>query len=174
MSEHKLLIMRHAKSDWSAESETDFDRPLSKQGIKAAKLMGKWLKKNRLKPDRVICSPALRASQTCQLIAKQLGVAEHSVIWAVKIYDASLNDLLFIVNQYRKNTSILLIIGHNPGLDQLLCYLSKDAPSVNESGKLLTTAALAIFDYGSESISTKFRQAQLQGLIRPKEVHSDK
>ncbi|MDP1557825.1 MAG: histidine phosphatase family protein [Nitrosomonas sp.] len=173
MLEHKLLIMRHAKSDWSADSDTDFDRPLSTEGTKAAKLMGKWLKKNRFNPDRVICSPALRASQTCQLALKALGVAEHSVIRVAEVYDASLQDLLFIVNQHSKDIGTLLIVGHNPGLDQLLCYLSKDSPSVNASGKLLTAGALAILDYGSEAIAAKFHQAHLQRLIRPKEICCD-
>lgn len=173
MQKHKFLIMRHAKSDWSTDKDGDFNRPLSARGTKAAKLMGKWLKKNQYSLDRVICSPALRARQTCQLVIKELGVAEYNVIWVAEIYGASLNDLLSIVNRHSKDCCTLLMIGHNPGLDQLLCYLSKDPPSVNVSGKLLTTAALAIFDYGSNTISTKFHKVHLQCLIRPREIHSN-
>jgi phosphohistidine phosphatase len=170
MQEHKLLIMRHAKSDWSADSGLDFDRPLATRGIKTAELMGKWLKKIQHAPDRVICSPALRAKQTCQLLLKELALAEHDVFWADEIYDASLNDLLSIIKQHSNNTRILLVIGHNPGLDQLVCHLSKETPRVNSSGKLMTTAALAILDYGSETITTEPHQAHLQSLIRPKEL----
>ena len=169
MQEHKLLIMRHAKSDWSADSGSDFDRPLATRGIKTAKLMGKWLKKNQHAPDRVICSPALRAKQTCQLLLKEHAIAEHNVFWINEIYDASLHDLLSVIKQHSKDACILLVIGHNPGLDQLVCYLSKETPRVNASGKLMTTAALAILDYGSETISTEPHQAHLQSLVRPKE-----
>jgi len=170
MQEHKLLIMRHAKSDWTDENESDFDRPLATRGIKAAELMGKWLKKNQYIPDRVICSPALRTKQTCQLVLKALEVTKRKVLWVDKIYEASLNDLLSTINQHNKDVHTLLIIGHNPGLDQLVCYLPKKPPSVNASGKLMTTAAVAILDYGSESISTSFQQAHLKNLIRPKEL----
>jgi phosphohistidine phosphatase len=173
MQEHKLLLMRHAKSVESAESGKDFDRSLAPQGAEATKTIGKWLKKNSYRPDRVICSPALRTKQTCQLLLEVLGIAEHDVIWVTEVYNASLNDLLFIVDKHGKGVCTLLIIGHNPGLDQLLCYLSKDPPPVNVSGKLLTTAALAIFDYGSEAISTKTRNERLQSLIRPKEIGDD-
>ncbi len=170
MHKQKLIIMRHAKSDWSDLSQSDFDRPLATRGVKAAELMGKWLKKNQCIPDRVICSPALRTKQTCQLILNKLGVAEHVVFWAKIIYQASLDDLLSIIKQHSSKAHTLLIIGHNPGLDQLVCYLSKKQPRVNASGKLMTTAAVAIFDYGSESISTGFQQAHLAKLIRPKEL----
>ena len=170
MPEHKLLIMRHAKSDWSADSGSDFDRPLATWGIETAKLMGKWLQKNQHTPDRVICSPALRAKQTCQLLLKELAIAEHDVFWIDVIYDASLNDLLSSIKQHCEDARILLIIGHNPGLDQLVCYLSKETPHVNASGKLMTTAALATLDYGSAMISTESHQANLQSLIRPKEL----
>lgn len=170
MHKQKLLIMRHAKSDWSDENESDFDRPLATRGVKAAELMGNWLKKNQYIPDRVICSPALRTKQTCQLILNTLGIDEHKVFWAEKIYQASLNDLLSIIKQHSTNTHTLLIIGHNPGLDQLVCYLSKKPPRVNASGKLMTTAAVAILDYDNESISTGFQQAHVKHLIRPKEL----
>ena len=85
MYKQKLLIMRHAKSDWSDENQSDFDRPLATRGVKAAELMGKWLKKNQYIPDRVICSPALRTKQTCQLILNILAVAEHEVFWEKSI-----------------------------------------------------------------------------------------
>ena len=170
MQEHKLIIMRHAKSDWSEENRSDFDRPLTIRGKKAAKTMGKWLKKNQYSMDRIICSPALRAKQTCQLVLKEMGVAKNNVLWMTEVYAASLKNLLSIVNQYSKDTHTLLIIGHNPGLDQLLCYLSRDPPPVNSSGKLLTTAAVAVLDYGSTVITTKPHQAHLQCLIRPQEL----
>jgi phosphohistidine phosphatase len=170
MQEHKLIIMRHAKSDWSEENRSDFDRPLTIRGKKSAKSIGKWLKKNQYNMDRVICSPALRAKQTCQLVLEELGVTQNNVLWETEVYDASLNHLLSLINRYSQGTHTLFIMGHNPGLDQLLCYLSRDPPSVNSSGKLLTTGSVAVLDYGSAAITTKPHQAHLQHLIRPKEL----
>lgn len=170
MPAHQLIIMRHAKSDWSEEDRSDFDRPLTTRGKKAAKLISKWLKQRQYRIDRVICSPALRAKQTCQLVSRELGIPEKNILWETAIYGASLNNLRSVINQHSEGIHTLLIIGHNPGLDQLLCYLSKDPPSVSSSGKLLTTAAVAILDYGNTAITGKPLQAQLQYLIRPKDL----
>ncbi|PSJ18924.1 phosphohistidine phosphatase SixA [Nitrosomonas supralitoralis] len=170
MPEYQLFIMRHAKSDWSEEGRSDFDRPLTIRGIKAAKQMAKWLKHKQYHIDRIICSPALRAKQTCQLVANTLNLSEKAVRFESGIYDASRYDLTALIKQYSKGIHSLLIIEHNPSLDQLLCYLSREPPPVNNSGKLLTTAALAVLNYGSSAISATSHEAQLRYLIRPKEL----
>lgn len=170
MQKNQLIIMRHAKSDWSDASRSDFDRPLTARGKKAAKQMGQWLKQKQYRIDRILCSPALRAKQTCQLAAEQLDFAQQRVLWEDRIYEASLNDLITLIDQYGAGAHTLLIVGHNPGLDQLLCHLCDDPPLANDSGKLLTTAATAVLDYGTAPISAKAHQARLQCLIRPKEL----
>jgi len=170
MQKNQLIIMRHAKSDWSDASRADFDRPLTARGKKAAKQMGQWLKQKQYRIDRMLCSPALRAKQTCLLAAAQLDFAQRHVLWEDRIYEASLNDLITLIDQYGAGAHTLLIVGHNPGLDQLLCHLCNDPPPVNDSGKLLTTAATAVLDYGTAPISAKAHQARLQCLIRPKEL----
>ena len=171
MQKHQLIIMRHAKSDWSEANTSDFDRPLTARGRKAAKQMGKWLKQKQHGIDRIVCSPALRAKQTCQLVAEQLDMPQDNVLLETRIYDASLSDLIAVIKQYSEGIHTLLLIGHNPGLDQLLCYLSQDPPPVNSTGKLLTTAAIAILDYGNNTgITAKPRCACLQCLIRPNEL----
>lgn len=170
MSKYQLIIMRHAKSDWSEAGRSDFDRPLTNRGIKAAKQMGKWLKHKQFRLDRILCSPALRAKQTCHRVVNELSLPETEVYLEPTIYDASCNDLIALVKQYSKGIHTLLIIGHNPGLDQLLCNLSQDPPPVDYSGKLLTTAALAVLDYGNSAISVNAHEAQLRYLIRPKEL----
>ena len=170
MQKHRLIIMRHAKSDWSDEGSPDFDRPLTTRGRKAAKQMGQWLKQQQFGIDQILCSPALRAKQTAQLVMEQLNLPQKSMLWDSRIYEASLSDLIALVHQYGEGIHTLLLIGHNPGLDQLLCHLSNVPPPVNQSGKLLTTAAIAILDFGAAAISAKAHQAQLQYLIRPKEL----
>lgn len=169
MQKHQLIIMRHAKSDWSEEHNSDFERPLAARGKKAAKQMGKWLK-HRYRIDRIICSPALRAKQTCQLVAEQLRLPQNHIRWESEIYDASLSDLISVTKKYSEDIRTLLLVGHNPGLDQLLCYLSRDPPPVNSTGKLLTTAAIAVLDYGDTAITAQPNDAHLQYLVRPKEL----
>ncbi len=173
MQNHQLIIMRHAKSDWSEENRSDFDRPLTDRGRKAAERMGKWLKQKRYRIDRIICSPALRAKQTCQLVAEQIKVPGHNILFDAGIYEASLNDLTSLIDRYGKEIHTLLLIGHNPGLDQLLCNLSQDPPPVNSAGKLLTTASLAVLDFSNRGITTEPQQGHLRCLIRPKELTQD-
>lgn len=164
--------MRHAKSDWTKKHCTDFERPLTARGQKAAIQMGKWLKQQPFHLDRIICSPAVRTRQTGQLVLKELGIPYSQIIWESAIYEASLDALIAIINHHRLNTQTLLIIAHNPGLEQLLCHLSKDPPPINESGKILTAAAIAILDYDHNPITTDPCQAHLSYLIRPKELRS--
>ncbi len=168
MQNHQLIIMRHAKSDWSEEHLSDFERPLTDRGRKAAKRMGKWLEHRHYHVDRIICSPALRAKQTCQIITEQIKLSQHNILFDIGIYDASLNNLVSLIDRYAKGIHTLLLIGHNPGLDQLLGYLSQDPPPVNSAGKLLTTASLAVLDFNNMGITTEPQQGHLQCLIRPK------
>ncbi len=102
MQKHQLIIMRHAKSDWSEENKPDFDRRLTSCGRKAAKRMGKWLKHNQYRIDRIVCSPALRAKQTCQLVAVELSILQHNIHLETGAYDASLDNPIFIINHIAK------------------------------------------------------------------------
>lgn len=170
MQKHQLIIMRHAKSDWREEDKPDFDRPLTARGRKAAKQIGRWLKQQQFGIDQILCSPALRAKQTGQLVLEQLKLPQKSMLYDSRIYEASLSDLIALIHQYGEDIHTLLFIGHNPGLDQLLCHLSNAPPPINQSGKLLTTAAVAVLDFDTVPISAKAHQAQLQYLVRPKEL----
>tara|TARA_R110002073_G_scaffold42695_3_gene119249 strand:- start:1 stop:396 length:396 start_codon:yes stop_codon:yes gene_type:complete len=121
--------------------------------------------KSQYSPDCVNCSLAIRVIQTCHRVLNELGVAKRDVFWVDVIYEASLNDLLFIFNKHSNTVQSLLIIGNNPSLEQLLGYLSKDAPTVNTTGKLLMTAALAILNYGMKSVLSFIHQEQVDVLL---------
>lgn len=169
MKKQTLLIMRHAKSDWSANME-DFDRPLNRRGLKDAAKMGKWLRKQKIMPDRIVSSPAMRARQTIEIVCEQLNKHAPDIIWDERIYEARLGDLLKVIAQYGKNTECLLLTGHNPGLDHLVNHLLKDSPPQNETGKLMTTAAIAILEFGEKGISDKQGSGKMVKLARPKEI----
>jgi len=174
MGKHRLILLRHGKSDWSTNAPTDFERPLTDRGRKAARQMGQWMRQQKLVPARVISSPARRARETSLLVAEQLNIDSEEIHWADSVYAASLNDLLAIVRKNSDTARSLLVIGHNPGLDDLLCYLSRDPVALTSDGKLLTTAAVAVLDYGAQPLAAKADSARLELLMRPRDLPGTK
>ncbi len=169
MKSHKLLIMRHAKSDWNA-GLADFERPLNQRGIKSAKKISKKLEEDDLVPDSIVSSPAKRTRDTVKILCENLNLDEKIITWDKRIYEASLTDLLNVIDELKSDAKCQLIVGHNPGLDELVNYLSSDEPQYNETGKLMTTAAVAVFDFGKKQITPVKKSAQLINILRPKEI----
>lgn len=166
---HKLIVMRHAKSDWSTSAASDFDRPLSRRGNRDAPRMALWLADQGLVPGLVLCSPALRTKQTVLAVVEQLNIPEQEIFWTPEIYEAPLDRLLDVLDKYASAADSVLLVGHNPGLDSLVEYLSS-TPPLYRRGKLMTTAAVAILDFGDRAISTREHSAHLECLVRPKDL----
>lgn len=160
--------MRHAKSDSSTSME-DFNRSLNQRGLKDAIKMGVWLKKQKILPDCIVCSPALRAKQTIEKVCEQLNKDVSDIIWDERIYEARLADLLQVISEHGKKSDCILLTGHCPGLDHLVTYLSEDKPPHNEEGKLMTTAAIAVVEF-EKGISNKQGSGKVVKLARPKEI----
>jgi phosphohistidine phosphatase len=169
-SHHRLLIMRHGKSDWNAGAGRDFDRPLAERGSRDARKVGRWLSGQNLNVETIISSPALRARATAILVAGELGMDAGAIHWEEDIYEAAPSVLLAVVGRCAESNSNILLIGHNPGLDSVLCYLAREEPDRTPSGKLLTTSALAILDYGAAAVSVRPHSAHLEKLVRPKQL----
>src|SRR5215510_7119839 len=91
-----LYLLRHAKSSWDDHSLKDFDRPLNERGLKAAPKIGAYMRKEKLRPDLVLSSPALRAKQTTTLVCEAAGLT-GVVNFDERIYEASARRLLEIV-----------------------------------------------------------------------------
>jgi len=163
----ELFIMRHAKSAWDTDAPDDFSRPLNKRGRNAAKRIGDGLTRLNWVPDKIIVSPAKRALQTCELINLEVTTEEDK-----RIYEASLQDLFAVLADVPETTYKVMLIGHNPGLEQLLLHLAPTAERQN-NGKLLTTANVArIQIQGSwKGISTS--KGMLLGHIRPNEMDDE-
>lgn len=162
--------MRHAKSDWSTPAASDFDRPLSRRGDRDAPRMAAWLAEQALAPDLLLSSPALRTKQTVLAVAEKLSIPEREIVWEPEIYEASLDQLLDVLDRYASAAGNVLLVGHNPGLDYLVEYLS-NTPPLYRRGKLMTTAAVAILDFGDQGISTREHSAMLEMLVRPKDLN---
>ena len=168
MNKCTLLIMRHAKSDWSV-NRPDFGRPLNKRGLKDAARMGKWLRRQELLPDTVVSSPAKRALHTTQIVCEQAGMDRDAIITDDRIYEAELGELLDVINEHIQDRKSMLITGHNPGLDYLVRHLCNESPDLSATGKLMTTAAIAILEF-RKGFSDKPGSGQMLILARPKEI----
>lgn len=139
----QLLLLRHAKSAWDTAVATDFDRPLSKRGKQDAPRVGGWLRQQGLVPDLVVSSPAKRARKTTTKVCRELGIPKQEIWWEPRIYGASTETLVRVLSECRSDAETVLLVGHNPGLENLLEYLCGSDVSLPADGKLLPTAALA-------------------------------
>lgn len=128
-----LLILRHAKSSWDDPSLSDFDRPLNDRGLKTAPFIGQVLAENNLQPDAILSSPAQRAMQTTMLV-KEAGSLTAEPKFNDKIYEASQFGLLEVVSEAQPKAEMLLLVGHNPGMEGLLKLLTGEKESIPTAG----------------------------------------
>ena len=158
-----LLLLRHAKSSWKDTSVKDFDRPLNQRGLKAAPAIGRLMRKRKLQPELVLSSPAERARQTTQLVLEAAGL-KTEVRYDERIYEASAARLFEIVSQIDEEGGMVMMVGHNPGFEELLEALTGEARG-------LSTAALACIELDSEKWSkVKAGENQLAWLVKPKKL----
>jgi len=166
----QLILLRHAKSDWSLSSRQDYDRPLSGRGMVDAVRIGQWLKTNEYIPDHVISSPALRAWQTTEAVCNSLPISAKNIHYDRNIYMAERDDLLKVIENISGDCVKVLLVGHNPGLDDLLIYLAADKLKLTTNGKLLTTAAAAILSVSGDWKNLSAHSGSLLDMVRPKEL----
>jgi phosphohistidine phosphatase len=118
----RLILLRHAKSSWEHDVP-DHDRPLSARGQRDAVAVGRLLAARRLVVDLVVCSTALRTRQTWD--GAVLGGADaREVRYLSEIYDASVPDLLQVVHPIPESATTSLVLGHGPGVPELLEYVA--------------------------------------------------
>lgn len=167
-----LLLLRHAKSSWEDAGLADFDRPLAPRGLKAAPRMGRELARRGWLPGAVLVSPALRTRQTWELVAAELP-DPPAAEFAKGIYDASADRLLAEVRKTPEAADNLLVIGHNPGLEDFAGQLaadSSDAAALARLREKFPTAALARFVFGGGWDQLRTGTARLTHLLRPKDL----
>lgn len=166
----ELLILRHAKSDWDSGATRDFDRPLAKRGKKDAPRVGEWLYREGLVPDLVISSSAERARQTADRVCKSMDFKKKKIQWDDDVYAAGVADLLRVLARCPAETRTVLLVGHNPGLEDLVCYLAADEVEEPSDGKLLPTAALARLEMPDDWSVLEAGCAQLIAVTRPRKL----
>lgn len=163
----QLILMRHAKSDWQSGAESDFERPLNKRGRRAAVEIGALLKKRPKPPDRVISSPALRARQTVERLFLQTGWRLDRLCFEESLYLAGVDDLVALCRKHAADCDTLMLVGHNPGLEDFLTYLCGAGIERTRKGKLLTTANVATVALGPDGVS-RAGGGRLLELVRPR------
>jgi len=120
-----LMLLRHAKSDWSDEGLLDVDRPLNPRGRKAAPDMALWMQKHHWIPDRVLCSTAKRTRETWDRIQDSWH-AKPAIHFIDRLYLASPQTILEEAMAHATGAQSLLVIGHNPGIEMLATQLSDE------------------------------------------------
>lgn len=118
----KLWLIRHAKAGWEDFLLPDHDRPLSDQGIAAAKLMGHRLLEKQVLPDLIVHSTAARTTATAKLIATELGLPDKMVSDS-RIYEAGIAALLAVIHGLDDAAEHVMLVGHNPGFSMLANHL---------------------------------------------------
>lgn len=164
------ILMRHAKSDWNSNAKSDKERPLSNRGLRDAPKMALWMLSNNIVPDIIITSPAKRALHTAQICLNELGISQECFVVDDRLYGANSNEIITTLNKYLKDHDTVLLVGHNPTLDQTVQALCKKAPELTDTGKLMTTANLALLPV-EEGQSLNHRSVVNPELIRPKEIN---
>jgi phosphohistidine phosphatase len=122
----RLVLLRHAKSDWP--DVADHERPLAKRGRRDAPVVGRWLGASGYVPDAVVCSTAARARETWDLVSAGLAAAAPGAAPAVRyeprVYEATVLGLLMLVREFEPDWGTAAIVGHNPGLAELTAGLA--------------------------------------------------
>lgn len=130
-----LLLLRHGKSSWSDPSLADIERPLKKRGRRDAARVGVFLAARDALPDAIVSSPARRAIETARLFAEACDYG-GAIVEAGDLYGAGPGDVLYVARQVDPFVGRLMIVGHNPCLEELWFELTGE-------DERMPTAALA-------------------------------
>ena len=159
-----LLLLRHAKSSWKDSDVDDHDRPLNKRGKKDAPRMGRLLREEDVLPDLIVASSARRCRKTAEHVIQHSGYRGETRITG-ELYEADASKLRAILAVLPDYVQRVLLLGHNPGMEELL-------ESLAGAYTPLTTAALAQLELPIDSWSglTSQTRAELARLWQPREL----
>ena len=165
-----LYVLRHAKSDWDDPALRDFDRPLNERGRNAAKAIGRELHKRGIEPDLVLSSPALRAKQTIDGVQEGFG-QDFDPIEIPRIYNAEPETLIDLVRSTPSGAKRLMIVGHNPGLQELVLALSENGELRDEAAQKYPTGTLAEIHFDArEWPDVALGTGRLVTLLKPRDL----
>ncbi|MER7811997.1 histidine phosphatase family protein [Streptomyces sp900116325] len=140
----RLVVLRHAKSAWP-DGVADHERPLAPRGRRDASAAGRWLREVGRVPDLVVCSTAGRTRQTWDLVSDELD-ATTQVTHDARLYRASAGELLGVVRDVPARVRTLMLVGHNPGVQDLVLMLAGEADgyALEQTRTKFPTSAIAV------------------------------
>jgi len=163
----ELIIMRHAKSDWDTEAQSDFNRPLNERGKLAAPIIAQEFINRNIVPDKIFSSTAIRAKETAKLVAKKLNSDIKEIEFDMRFYFGVKADYIHFIQQIPNNITRALIIGHNPHVENIVNILAKN----KEKSEAMPTAAAAYFVFETDQWSKVMpNQGLLNYILKPKEL----
>ncbi len=167
----RLSVLRHAKSDWDDPRLDDFNRPLNPRGREAAHIIAREVERRKLQFDLVIASPAIRSRQTLEAFKGSKAIGE--IRFEPRLYLASLTTLLAIIRSLPEELSSVLLVGHNPGLHELVQTIAEAPPSLQEKiAHKFPTAALAELEIHSVRWNeVEENSATIDALLLPRELN---
>lgn len=168
----RLLLLRHAKSSWETTGLSDHERPLARRGRRAAAALRRHVAAGSVTPDLVLCSTARRAVETWERIAP--GFLPVTVDLIPELYGATAAELLQRLRRVPEGTACLLVVGHNPGLDELASGLAGtgDAEMRRRLETKFPTGALATFVVPGPWAELGWGTAELAEYVVPRELHA--
>lgn len=167
-----IFLLRHAKSSWNDPKLDDFDRPLSSRGIKSCNKIGKFLNKKKLIPEIVYCSNAIRAKQTWEL-TNRIVKKKENIFYSNTLYMANLNSFITIVHKTIDNFNSLMLVSHNPGIENFALELIKNKKNkfYDKISMKYPTAALAIISFDEKKWSNiKIGTGKIIDFIKPRDL----
>jgi phosphohistidine phosphatase len=165
----RLFLLRHAKSSWDDPSVGDHERPLAKRGRRATKAIARQLRSQGIRPELVLCSSARRTQETLERITDVLG-SDVEVRVERDLYLASAVDLLNRVRLVPAGVDSVLVIGHNPAIQELALILARPTPEVDLIRQKFPTGALATLDFDSPWEHLSPGGAELMGFVKPRDL----
>jgi phosphohistidine phosphatase len=170
-----LVLLRHAKSAWP--DVPDHERPLARRGQRDAPVMGRWLRAAGYVPDLVLCSTARRARETWQLAQAELGAAPQ-VRYSGGVYEAAPADLIGLARKMASSVRVLLIVGHNPAMEELALDLASGegataAMALDRMRAKFPTAAVAVLDVTGGWAGLSRENTRLARFVTPRDIAAE-
>jgi phosphohistidine phosphatase len=165
----RLYLLRHAKSSWDDQTLADHDRPLAPRGRRAAKVMAKHLRGKGISPELVLCSPSTRTRQTLKRLAPGLR-KNADVQIEPELYAAPARVLLDVLQKAPDEVESVMLIGHNPGIQNLALSLASAGSEIPRLRSKFPTAALATLRFNGTWRELAPGSAELVSLVKPKEL----
>jgi phosphohistidine phosphatase len=163
-----LYLLRHAKSSWDQPGLADRERPLAPRGQRAARRVAEHLRAEGVRPDVVLCSTAVRAKQTLEIVQPALG--EPEVLVEEGLYATDADDLLDRVRSLPGRSSAAMIVGHNPTLQDLALDLASSGRDLERLREKLPTGALATLAFEGPWRELGPGRATLVSLVAPRDL----